>query len=105
MELCTTNSSGCIVIPYDDRQPWSQEAMLNIQRYLTDHGFAIRDMVSQMHYYHLKDNPGLQSATIIVDRVALGKPKYYQERISAEDLKNLYGIPRPLPHYIRFRIE
>lgn len=101
LELCTMNCSGCIVIPYDDRQPWSQDAMLNIQQYLVEHGFVVRDMVSQMHYYHLKDNPGLQSATIIVDRVARRDPDYSQQGIPIDSLKHLYGAPRPLPHYIR----
>lgn len=88
------------MVPYDDKEAWSQHAMLEIQRFLMSKGFVIRDMVSQMHYYHLKDNPVLQSATIIVDRLERCNSNYTGRRLPVELVKNLYGSPRRLPHYI-----
>ncbi len=100
LEFCTYSCSGCLVIPYDDKESWSQEAMLNIQRFLSEKGFVVRDMVSNMHYYHLKDNPVLQSATIIVDRVERHDSTYAGKEIPIDLLKNLYGSPIKIPHYI-----
>ena len=69
LDLCTYACSGCLIVPYDDKEAWSQHAMLQIQQFLSLNGFAIGDVVSNMHYYHLRDNPVLRSATIIVDRL------------------------------------
>jgi predicted methyltransferase len=101
MDLCTYSCSGCLVVPYDEKHPWSQEAMIAIQRFLLSNGFVIRDMVAQMHSYHLKDNPTLQSATVIVDRVGERVVSPYRGKtMQPEEVVNLYGSPRRLPHYI-----
>ena len=34
MELCKQESSGCLVIPYDENVLWTVEAMRNIQDFL-----------------------------------------------------------------------
>lgn len=100
MELCTYACTGCLVVPYDDKERWSQLAMLQIQRFLVEKGFVIRDMVSHMHYYHLKDNPVLQSATIIVDRLERYDSSYARTYLPDNLITNLYGRPRQLPHFI-----
>lgn len=53
-----------------------------------------------MHSYHLKDNPVLRSATLIVDRVESIESKYSSQKLPIELLKNLYGSPRPIPIFI-----
>lgn len=100
MDLCKSESSGCIVIPYDIKQNWTVKAMRYIQRFLLEHGFVIRDMISYMHGYHLKDNPMLRSATLIVDRVESIKSEYSSQNLPTKLLKYLYGSPRPIPRYI-----
>lgn len=100
MDLCKDESSGCIIIPYDPEQKWTIEAMLNIQKFLSEHGFVIRDMVSFMHSYHLKDNPHLHSATIIVDRVISINSEYTSQELPDKLVKNLYGEPCLIPKYI-----
>lgn len=101
MDLCKSTCSGCIIIPYDLQQQWTVEAMLYIQKFLLEHGFIIRDMVSYMHSYHLKDNPILRSATLIVDRINVVESEYSYQELPTDLLKNLYGSPRPIPKYIR----
>lgn len=100
MDLCKTASSGCIIIPYDMEQEWTVKAMIYVQKFLLSHGFVIRDMVSYMHSYHLKDNPVLRSATLIVDRIDNVQSEYASQNLPVELLKNLYGEPRPIPRYI-----
>ncbi|HEX8265124.1 MAG TPA: bis-aminopropyl spermidine synthase family protein [Pyrinomonadaceae bacterium] len=100
MDLCTNNCSGCLVIPYDEKESWSQEAMLSIQKFLTEKGFVVRDMASYMHYYHLPDNPVLQSSSLVVDRIGNFSSNFTGKKIPPEYVFNLYGSPRPLPHYI-----
>lgn len=100
MDLCKDACSGCIIIPYDREQEWTINAMVYVQKFLLENGFVIRDMVSYMHSYHLKDNPVLRSATLIVDRIKVKQSKYSLETLPKDLLKNLYGSPRPIPKYI-----
>ncbi|MCL2311720.1 MAG: bis-aminopropyl spermidine synthase family protein [Firmicutes bacterium] len=101
MDLCTNNSAGCIIVPYDIEQPWTIKAMISIQKFLLNNGFVIRDMVSYMHSYHLKDNPMLKSATLIVDRYEKVSSPHSTSDLPPEFLRNLYGSPRAIPKYIR----
>lgn len=100
MDLCTSLGSGFVVVPYDKKQPWTISAMSNIQKFLIEHGFVIRDMISEFHKYHLEDNPDLRSATIIVDRVNNQLSEYHDKLLPKSFAQNLYGSPRRLPRYI-----
>lgn len=100
MDLCNDKSEGCIVIPYDSTMEWTLTAMKNIQNFLIANGFVIRDMVSYMHRYHLKDNPSLKSATLIVERISPKKSDYEDKYLPMELVKHLYGRPRNIPKYI-----
>ena len=100
MDLCKNACSGCIIIPYDREQEWTIHAMVYVQKFLLENGFVVRDMVSYMHSYHLKDNPILRSATLIVDRIEAKQSKYSSKNLPLDILKNLYGSPRPIPKYI-----
>ena len=100
IDMCTENCSGCIVIPYDNQHRWTQDAMLDIQKFLAAHGFVVRDMISSMHLYHLKDNPELKSATVIVDKIASAQSEYSGKQLPISMLVNMYGSPRSIPHYI-----
>jgi len=100
MEMCTANCTGCIVIPYDRKNEWSIKATMQIQKFLLENGFTIRGMVPYMHKYHLSDNPVLESATMIVDRVKSESSQFEGERIPKDIARNLYGSERRIPHYI-----
>ena len=100
MDYCTDYCGGCIVIPYDRSLAWTCKAMNSIQLFLLKNGFVIRDMISNMHRYHLKDNPGLRSATIIVDRIDKVESKYKGVYLPKDTCIHLYGSPRKIPRYI-----
>ena len=107
-EVCGTNNfndcppcSGCIVLPYDYTQKWTQSNMLNIQTFLLKNGFVIREMLPYQHRYDLPDNPTLTSAFIIVDQIKKNKLCYVNTLLPKELIKNLYGQERPIPHHIR----
>lgn len=100
LDFCDTQCSGCIIIPYDHKLPWSVKNMYNVQSYLLRKGFVIRDMVSYMHQYHLDDNPELQSAALIVERIFGGEAEYSNEYLAPHLVKNLYGSPKKIPKYI-----
>lgn len=99
--LCKDICSGCIILPYDKNIDWTVENMSNIQKFLLEHNFVIRDMVSNMHRYHLQDAPDLQSATIFVDKVQSIKEEYLDELLPIKLIKNLYGDVRSIPKYIK----
>ena len=100
MDLCTYSCSGCIVIPYNIRWEWSRTAMRKIQGFLFEHGFVVRDMVSDLHQYHLADNPLLPSASIIVDRISQKDSPHCGQSLPSQYAISLYGKPRRIPHYI-----
>ena len=100
MELCKQESSGCLVIPYDENVLWTVEAMRNIQDFLIKSGFVIRDMVTGMHSYHLPEAPGLTSATLIVDRVENTSSEFEGHILPKEYVINLYGKEREIPKNI-----
>lgn len=100
IDLCTEQCSGCIIIPYDYKYKWTIINMKQIQQYLLDKGFIIRDMVSYMHQYYLDDNPDLKSASLIVEKVSDGKAEYSGRFLDTYLVKNLYGEPRKIPKYI-----
>lgn len=92
---------GCIVIPYDLNQYWTRKNMLNIQNFLSSHGFVVREMRPFMHRYHLQDNPELRSASLFVEQIEKTNLAYRGTNLSSESIKTLYGRERPVPHFIR----
>ena len=100
LELCKNECSGCIVIPYTNTQDWTQKAMLHNQEFLTAHGFVIRDMLSEMHRYYLKDNPELRSASIVVDRINKVSSEFSNQLMPPALVEKLYGTPRNIPRII-----
>lgn len=100
IDLCGEHCMGCVIIPYDSRSPWSITNMKNIQLYLLEKGFVIRDMLSYMHQYYLDDNPELKSATLIVEKVGGGNADFSNIFLGVPQVKYLYGSPRKIPKYI-----
>lgn len=101
MELCTEHCEGCIILPYDQNLQWTVNNLKNIESFLINNGFVIKDVVSGMHQYHLLDNPDLMSSTIIVERIKGIKSAFEDKMLSEDMVRNFYGKARKLPEYIR----
>lgn len=99
MALCkSVNSSGIAVLPYRSHT-WSAPAMLDIQSFMTKHGYVVADMLQGMHLYHLDDSPDLRSATVVFDRAERATTPYLNSQLPEEIVKYFYGsanmaIPR-----------
>lgn len=100
MDLCDEDASGCLVIPYDEKVTWTVEAMKNIQKFLIENGFVIREMITGMHNYHLPEAPDLTSATIIVDRIKTSLSEFEDLLLPKSYVINLYGGEREVPKNI-----
>ncbi len=99
-ELCCDKCFGCIIIPYDEEQVWTKINMNEIQLFLANNGFVIRDMISLMHSYYLEDNPKLLSAALIVEKVKNIDNEFDKKEFPDVFMKNIYGNPRKIPKYI-----
>lgn len=105
LDFCIPKSSGCVLLPYSNERPWTQEVMKNVQTYfINEVGCYLRELVIQMHAYYLDDDPNLKSATAIIDRLKLKKTRYRGQKIPSSDLNNFYGSQNELmPKYINER--
>lgn len=94
-------SSGVVILPYSADQPWSISVMNKTQQFLIESGYTMREMICNLHHYHLPDNPILASGYIVVDRTTYKEPKWKDVTIPKDFLKNFYGETiKQLPHYI-----
>lgn len=108
-ELCHRQGGacGCIILPDDDERAWTVEAMLATERFLTEHGWSIREKLSQLHRYHLPNDPGLTSSTLWVRDAREGKGvtsmPYAGKRVTGGEIAHFYGrkVTPPYPQYIR----
>lgn len=108
-ELCHRQGGacGCIILPDDDERAWTGNAMLATQRFLTEHGWSVREKLSQLHHYDLPGDPGLTSSTLWVRDALEGKGiagmPYAGKRVSGEEIAYFYGrkVPPPYPRYIQ----
>lgn len=100
MDLIKKDAEGIIVIPYDSNIEWTKDAMVRIQKFLIDNGFVIKEMITDLHYYHLDDNPKLTSSSLLVERTAYKNSKYQDKYMPFELVKNLYGDFLKIPRYI-----
>lgn len=92
MEFCRDISSyGVAILPFHHHTDWSRNAMFNIQKFLTDHGYVVSEMLRAMHGYHLDDEPNLLSGTIVVDRIHHFDSPYKGKAIPPLELAAFYG--------------
>lgn len=105
MDLCTDTAEGCIIIPDDERFPWTRSSAENIYNFLSANGFEIIDKKYNAHLYHLDDNPQLYSSAIIVRRTTAFKSPYRDRKFPFSMVKNMYGKIRPIPQYIYIDTE
>ncbi len=106
-ELCKQEgASGCIIMPYDARRPWTLQTWLATQRFLANGGWGVREKVDGMHRYHLDDDPTLTSSMVLVDAIAgegLDAAPYAGRRVPFNEIPLFYGrsVQPPYPHYVR----
>lgn len=103
----STGGSGCVILPDDPQRPWTRRAMLATQRFLTAHGWVVREKLDQLHRYQLDDDPDLPSSLVLVDRVACeeGAPlrmPYSGRPVDPGEIPSFYGrgVMPPFPRYI-----
>lgn len=102
MELCKPAPSwGISILPFAHKEDWSRKAMYNIQMFLTANGYAVSEMVREIHQYHLDDRPSLMSSNVVVDRVVNVPPPFANRRLSDSELQHFYGSSEdPMPEYV-----
>jgi len=102
LELCLSECTGCVILPYDGERVWTRTAMYEIQSYAIEVGLVISEMLREIHSYHLDDDPNLLSSTLIFERVCNHLTRFQNSVIPLETLRNFYGREvQEIPHYIR----
>ncbi len=94
---------GVIVIADDHTLDWPQNVLAATQTYSLSNGFFIQKMSSQVHLYHLDDNPDLKSCNLYIKALpSNNKCLESQDIVETIRLKNFYGRNKQ-PHikYIR----
>lgn len=107
MEFCKHAPSwGVAILPFAHKEDWSRHAMMNIQKFLTEHGYVVSEMIREIHQYHLEDRPSLRSCSIVIDRVINVKSLHQNQRIEDNNVHNFYGrTDMPVPDYISLNAE
>jgi len=106
LELCISNCTGCVIIPYDEERTWTQVTMHQIQRYVLEFGLVVAEMLCQLHSYHLDDDPELLSSSVILRRLHDHGTRFKNGPIPPSLLANFYGrTPLEIPHYIRVKSD
>lgn len=66
MEATGHQGEGMIVIADDSDLPWPKKVLANVQQFAISSGFFVQKMMSQLHQYHLDDNPDLRSCNLLI---------------------------------------
>lgn len=96
---------GVIVIADDHSLEWPQNVLAATQLFALHNGFYVQRMSSQVHQYHLDDNPDLKSCNLYIKALPSKTRNIATAKISdPARLSNFYGRNK-LPHikYIRER--
>ena len=93
MEATGYAGEGLIVIADDPAKEWPQKVLANVQGFALKSGFFIQKMMSQMHLYHLDDNPELKSCNIFLKALPNNALPMVSEPIrDPMRLDNFYGM-------------
>jgi predicted methyltransferase len=105
MEATAYAGEGMVVIADDDNREWPKRVLANVQRFVTDSGFFIQKMMSQLHQYHLDDAPDLRSCNLVVKALPGNKTPGPSTAISEPArLAHFYGRDNPPKvRYVRER--
>lgn len=100
MDMCTSSSMGCIIMPDDDSQQWTKPIVGNVLSFLYHNGYSVVSKNPSPQTYDLIDNPTLESKAYIVERTSKVNSSYYGTELPTDILQTLYGRPRAIPHFI-----
>jgi len=93
MEATGYAGEGLIVIADDTEKEWPQKVLANVQGFALRSGFFIQKMMSQLHLYHLDDNPELRSCNIFLRALPGNLSQGSSESIRDPlRLDNFYGM-------------
>lgn len=103
IESTGCQGEGVIVIADDHSLEWPQNVLAATQLFSLQNGFFVQRMSSQVHLYHLDDNPELKSCNLYIKALPANSKNLLSEDITDPlRLENFYGRNK-LPHiqYIR----
>lgn len=103
MEATAHRGAGMIVIADDKELDWAKQVLGSVQRFSSERGYFVSQMMPRMHSYHLDDAPSLRSCNLIISALPGNTRAAPSEAITAPDrLENFYGRSRsPRVRYVR----
>lgn len=92
MEAVNYAGKGMVVIADDDELEWPKRVLAATQQFALSSGFYVQKMMSQVHQYHLDDNPDLRSCNLMLSALPDNKPRGDSAPITDRArLANFYG--------------
>lgn len=103
IEAVGSDGEGVIVIADDHTVAWPQQVLAETQRYALNNNFYVQRMSSQLHLYHLDDNPDLKSCNLYIKSLPENEPITRSSSISDKaKLESFYGKGlQPRIQYVR----
>lgn len=98
ISLCKKRCGGLLIIPNDERFPWSLTAYQNIVDFLKSKGFRIVEEQFDIHTY---DEAVIRSSTLVVESVNAAESEYADTVMPEEMIENLYGKHIEIPPSIK----
>lgn len=108
MEAIGMRGDGAVVVADDSDLEWPRRVLASLQQAAVDAGFIVQRMLTQVHSYHLDDNPDLRSCNVLL-RSIVGGERHAVETQPITDtarLANFYGRDAsPRVRYVRERVR
>jgi predicted methyltransferase len=93
IEAAHFGGEGMVVIADNHELEWPQRVLHNTQRFVLDSGYYVQKMQSQIHTYHLDDNPDLRSCNLIIKALPGNARHWNSEAIrDPSRLAHFYGL-------------
>lgn len=96
MEAIRYSGEGIVVLADDPDLEWTKRVLGNVQGFALEHGFFVKQMMPQLHLYHLDDAPDLRSCNLIFRSMPRTQPPRPSKSITdPARLANFYGRDNP----------
>jgi hypothetical protein len=106
--LHPSGGHGCIILPYDQRRPWTVSGWRQVQQFLLERHLLVGNKIDCMHRYHVDDDTSLESALVMVDYCPdldpqAGDLDRMRDGLPYAAIPKFYGeeVQPPYPRYIR----
>lgn len=100
MEACVPGAQGLVVLADEPELPWTKSVLLAVQRAALGHGYMVKEMVPEWHFYHLDDAPDLRSCALLLSDVE--QKNRNSLKLPVDRRENFYGLGNPLRYrYVR----